>query len=98
MLRILSMSLILFFSFYDTAYANNKGIPPELEQWQPWVMADHKDLDCPPLYNKATKICVWHNPLKLNINHKGANFNQTIETFKTCDAAFNEIVRVNFFA
>lgn len=81
MFRILSASLVVFFSLYNTAYANNKGIPAELEQWQSWVMFEHKDHECPFLYNKATKVCTWHHQLKLNINNKGASFNQTIETF-----------------
>lgn len=82
MFRILTASLVLFFSLSNATYANNTDIPPELEAWQSWVMFEHQDHQCPFLYNKATNFCTWHSPLKLSINNNGVSFNQTIETFK----------------
>lgn len=56
--------------------------PKSLEEWKPWVLEKHPDLNCPFLYNDATRACTWPSELRIDANTTGARFTQRIEVYK----------------
>lgn len=58
-------------------------IPKSLEEWKPWVLEKHPDLNCPFLYNDATRACTWPSELHVDANASGARFTQRIEAYKS---------------
>lgn len=49
-----------------------KGVPPELAGWVPWVLHGQGDADCPKL--NATAVCVWPTELALDVRGNGGRF------------------------
>jgi len=57
-------------------------IPKSLEEWKPWVLDKHPDINCPFLFNDAARTCSWPSELHINANNNGATFSQRVETYK----------------
>ena len=57
-------------------------LPKALEEWQPWVLAKHPTLNCPFMFNDATRNCTWPSELHLEASNSGARFSMQVETFK----------------
>ncbi|MDO3382075.1 hypothetical protein [Gilvimarinus algae] len=55
------------------ARAGETYTPPELDNWRPWVLSQHPELDCPQRAD-ATRLCHWPSSLALSLNDKGAQF------------------------
>ncbi len=54
------------------------AIPPALEEWKAWVLADLPDQDAVPAYdNFATKLPIWASLLNIEIAEDGGSFNLT---------------------
>jgi hypothetical protein len=58
-------------------------IPKSLEEWKPWVLEKHADLNCPFMFNNNSRTCVWPSELKIEATGAGANFLQHIEVYKS---------------
>jgi len=72
---LISLSFVSGISLADTS------IPPELEGWRGWVLDSHKDINCPILYNKDQKNCIWPTELSIQVAQKSGKFVQTLEVF-----------------
>jgi hypothetical protein len=57
-------------------------IPKSLEEWKPWILEKHPDLNCPFIFNDGERTCVWPSELKIEANSSGASFSQRIDVFK----------------
>jgi hypothetical protein len=75
--RIASLLIIL-----TCAHCLAVDVPKSLEEWKPWVLEKHPDLNCPFLYNDATRACTWPSELRIDANTTGARFTQRIEVYK----------------
>ncbi len=75
--RIASLLIIL-----TCAHCLAVEVPKSLEEWKPWVLEKHPDLNCPFLYNNATRACTWPSELRIDANTTGARFTQRIEAYK----------------
>lgn len=73
--------LMLALAFLPLAMpsAAAKVLPPELEQWQDWVLQNHPGQQCPHLYNAKQKYCLWYSPLQIKAGNKGASFSWRVE-------------------
>ncbi|HWV15242.1 MAG TPA: hypothetical protein VN030_07400 [Cellvibrio sp.] len=58
------------------------SIPKSLEEWQPWVLEKHPELNCPFLFNDAARTCSWPSQLQINADSSGASFTQQVEVFR----------------
>ena len=58
-------------------------IPKSLEEWKPWVLEKHADLNCPFMFNNNARTCMWPSELKIEATATGANFLQRIEVYKS---------------
>jgi hypothetical protein len=58
-------------------------IPKSLEEWKPWVLEKHPTLNCPIMFNEATRTCVWPSELRVNATNTGAAFLQRVEIFQS---------------
>lgn len=55
-------------------------VPSGLKAWEKWVMHDHQDCECPPLYHDFNvRVCQWPNTLELDFNRRGGHFSQSWE-------------------
>lgn len=57
-------------------------IPKSLEEWKPWILEKHPDLNCPFIFNDGARTCIWPSELKIDANASGASFSQRIDVFK----------------
>jgi len=57
-------------------------IPKSLEEWKPWVLEKHGELNCPVQFNSDARHCIWPSQLTINANRKGAIFSQRIDVFQ----------------
>jgi len=52
-------------------------IPPELEQWKPWVLHGHEEHFCPSRFDQGhAPQCRWPSRLKLELDSSGGRFAQ----------------------
>jgi len=58
-------------------------IPKSLEEWKPWVLEKHPDINCPILFNNANRSCSWYSTLNIEASDTGAQFTQTVEVYKS---------------
>lgn len=56
--------------------------PKSLEEWKPWVLEKHPDLNCPVLFNSNERDCIWPSELRIDANTNNAKFSQRVEVFK----------------
>ncbi len=63
-----------------SAFANDDLIPPQLKDWQAWVLKDSPFMTCPVVHNSSTPEhrCIWTSSTQLKANEKGLSF--TIKT------------------
>jgi hypothetical protein len=57
-------------------------IPKSLEEWKPWVLEKHPDINCPFLFNDEERNCSWPSELRIDAGDKGAQFALRVEVFK----------------
>jgi len=58
------------------------GAPESLQQWEEWVLFQHKNLSCPRVYNNVSvHSCRWPSELKLDIHNQGVKFTQQWQIF-----------------
>ncbi|MFW6067225.1 MAG: hypothetical protein ACOC97_02725 [Myxococcota bacterium] len=53
-----------------------EAVPPELEPWVPWVLADVPDHGCP--VSQGGTLCAWTGRLKLELSESGGAFEQEV--------------------
>ncbi|NOT57027.1 MAG: hypothetical protein HOP18_20700 [Deltaproteobacteria bacterium] len=54
-----------------------EDVPDPLRPWVKWVLQDHKDYECPFLYNdNEQKQCSWPSRLELKLDARGGSFSQ----------------------
>jgi len=75
--RLFSLLIIL-----TSAHCLAVEVPKSLEEWKPWVLEKHPDINCPFLYNSASRTCTWPAELHIDANATGARFTQRIEVYK----------------
>lgn len=53
-----------------------QSIPDALKAWEPWVLADQPQFNCPFFYQDfAQKHCSWAGPLTLDLHERQGKFN-----------------------
>lgn len=73
-MRILIALYALVFSL-EVSGAPEPYVPPELESWRAWVLDGHEETRC--AYTKPLGyLCHWPGELRLNLDDKGARFEQ----------------------
>lgn len=58
-------------------------IPKPLEDWKPWVLEKHPELNCPFIFNNGNRTCQWYSNLSIEATDKGAKFTQRVEVYKS---------------
>lgn len=58
-------------------------IPKPLEEWKPWVLEKHQDLNCPVAHNNNQRSCIWPTTLRIDAKQTGANFSFHLEVYKS---------------
>jgi hypothetical protein len=58
-------------------------IPKSLEDWKPWVLEKHPDINCPLLFNNNGRTCEWYSSISIEASDKGAKFTQRVEIYKS---------------
>lgn len=66
-----------------SCYSFAVEIPKSLEEWKPWVLEKHPELNCPFQFNSDNRTCHWYSGLTIEANDKGAKFTQRIEVYKS---------------
>lgn len=63
-------------------HAQERELPPDLADWQDWVLWDEGHRQCPTPYNDASKhLCYWQSKLALNMGSKEGTFRFYIQVF-----------------
>ncbi|MCP4392900.1 MAG: hypothetical protein GY804_01310 [Alphaproteobacteria bacterium] len=62
-------------------------LPQSLKEWVDWTLSDYDpektNNPCPFMHNSyGNKKCVWPTSLKINVEKKGGNFEQSIKVYK----------------
>src|SRR5580658_180017 len=64
----------------SASLATEFAVPPEIRDWQSWVLDGHEQHQCPWLVpgspNDSQRICAWPSPLTLQIDAHGGRFTQ----------------------
>jgi hypothetical protein len=61
----------------------NSGIAAPMDQWEPWILENHPQQNCPWIMGKGNaKSCVWPGTLTLNANEKGGSFSLTLDVYE----------------
>src|SRR4051812_44076311 len=81
MLRFTARLLVIFTLIF-AAHASAIEIPKSLEEWRPWVLEKHPEINCPFLFNDAARTCIWPSELRIDANNSGARFSQRIEVYE----------------
>lgn len=74
--------LFSFLIILTSAHCLAVAAPKSLEEWKPWVLEKHPDLNCPFFYNSTARACTWPSELRIDANATGARFTQRIEVYK----------------
>jgi len=78
------LMLLALWSLFGVARAAPlPALPPELEPWVPWVMADQPDWACPRV--GATAVCVWPGRLDIEATDRGARFDLSVFTDRSVE-------------
>ena len=73
--------LILFSS--AALALDTRSIPEPLQAWIPWVLEDEESINCPFDYQDFKQhFCAWPDTLTLDVDKKGARFNQHWTVFE----------------
>lgn len=69
------LALIAALSFLTPAHAEEvTGVPPELQPWVPWVLAESPERECVTV--AGAKACLYHGQLVLSLTDSGGTFEQ----------------------
>ncbi len=67
------------------ASAADPYVPPELRNWERWVLHGQDHRQCPRFFNRATDsdafVCAWAEPLQLAVNARGGRFDLRVQAF-----------------
>src|SRR5215831_11406783 len=82
--RLVMGKRLLFFFFFLTSLTSAmaaplalQDVPEPLHPWVKWVLQDHKERDCPFLYNNNDQgQCLWPSRLDLKLDAHGGSFTQ----------------------
>lgn len=72
--RILTTILAMVFAAGPAAGA--QGIPDPLNPWIPWVLHGYENRLCTPVGQDVGTVCVWPEPLELDLSAGGGRFTQ----------------------
>ncbi|RYY76303.1 MAG: hypothetical protein EOO52_01960 [Gammaproteobacteria bacterium] len=81
--RIASILIVLGGTTLSSSNGYAVDIPKSLEEWKPWVLEKHADLNCPFMFNNSSRACVWPSELKIEATATGASFLQRVEVYKS---------------
>lgn len=59
-----------------------EDLPEPLRPWAPWVLHEHRDLDCPLSCTGEGRTCVWPGELVLDVDATGASFSQSVVVYR----------------
>ncbi|MES2674783.1 MAG: hypothetical protein V4660_11130 [Pseudomonadota bacterium] len=79
---VLIARLLGIFLLAITINSSAIDIPKSLEEWKPWVLEKHSDINCPFLFSDATRTCTWPSELHINASSSGVKFTLHVEAFK----------------
>ena len=73
---------VLFQLFAATALPAQSYVPPDLQDWQQWVLKDQDFRACPFYFNRraaerADFVCAWPGQLELTATTSGGRFSQS---------------------
>jgi hypothetical protein len=72
----------LFTTHFISAQEAGRQLPPELENWQDWVLREEGHQDCPTPYNDSKKhLCYWPSEFELFADGAGAQFRLKVSVF-----------------
>lgn len=79
---LLHIIIATFTPFTSAQSSIPASIPESLQEWVPWVLKDHKGLECPNinLGNYAdpnNRICAWPGKLQIDVQANSATFSAT---------------------
>jgi len=79
---ILRFSVACLIGIMSSPAAENPAIPPQLKEWVPWVLDNHKDLACPARFSEFTdRVCAWPASLDLDVGPQSARFSLQVQVF-----------------
>ena len=85
MAALARITFILLMPFCADLCAGPLGleqVPDALKPWVPWVLRDHKELQCPFSYAQASdRECIWPSRLTLDLNAGGGRFESTVRAY-----------------
>ncbi len=56
--------------------------PDDLRAWEPWLLENHPQRDCPFLFSDASqRVCAWPSRLQLKIDDQGVSFRQSWQVY-----------------
>lgn len=76
---ILHLFAIFLFTTANLLHASET--PKSLEEWKPWVLEKHPEMNCPILFNDNIRTCAWNSELRIAATNTGATFTLRTETF-----------------
>ncbi|MEW5722271.1 MAG: hypothetical protein AB1896_04135 [Thermodesulfobacteriota bacterium] len=69
--------LMILLGVNPAAAGAGTGAPPDLAEWQDWVLFGQEERRCPLVYNDGGDLrCLWPSRLELNIEPGGGRFRQ----------------------
>ncbi len=68
--------LLLLFTACGVQARLPENLPPALQPWIDWVLADSPEHSCPFLYTGAGRSCAWPSGLSLEVDPAGGRFSQ----------------------
>lgn len=79
---VFALLMLMGSLIFSSTLSAKPYIPSLLEQWEPWVMYEHKDFSCPHSHEAQNKrYCLWPVALEINIQRDQATFQQTWRTY-----------------
>ncbi len=55
--------------------------PKSLEEWKPWVLEKHPDINCPFMFSSEQRTCAWPSELRIEASNDSAKFSMHVEVF-----------------
>ncbi|MDH3646732.1 MAG: hypothetical protein OER80_08160 [Gammaproteobacteria bacterium] len=76
-------ALIMLLNLVPVAQAANPYVPPDLRDWEEWVLHDAPEAACPiaATSGELQPACVWPGRLHLTVSDSGGQFSQNVEVF-----------------
>jgi len=75
------LGLLLLFTAAGAQARLPETLPPALQPWVDWVLADSPEHACPFLYTGSARQCAWPSRLDLDVGQTGGGFSQQWQVY-----------------